>query len=225
MRSSEMSMTLKPGSDGLKCPECGCGSSLPIEGGDTIPIRGEIPNCRVVAGGMALSNGEYCFSACLNLFVCGHCKADSYAVHLDRVRSAEVTEEWANKYFALNEKIDEPSLWYTVTARGRGIPKRWIMERVIIAPDGDIERLTFGLFALHAPLRGEYGVACCAGGKVWEDAAKLLGRVWPLTAIYWFDAVTFRGMLPLRPARGWELPTKERKKRKASSKHSLRRTK
>jgi hypothetical protein len=173
-------LDLKPAA-ALKCPGCGRKKALSVQDGDTIPMRNLIPETRLIAGGLALSNGGHCFYANLDLCVCGKCKAQSYLVNLEVVAAPEVSYEWANKYFWLNEEITEASTFFTVVARPRtpGIPKSWLLERTETAA-GVLDRHYFGPFVASENLEGPNGVSCCTGGSVWEEAAALVGRVWSL---------------------------------------------
>jgi hypothetical protein len=176
----ETKLDLKPGG-ALKCPGCRREKALSVQDGDTIPMRNQIPGARVIARGLALSSGRHCFSADLDLCICGECKAQSYLVKLEVVAAPEVSYEWADKYFCLNERITEASTFFTVAARPRtpGIPEFWLLERTETAA-GVLDRHYFGPFVAAENLEGPNGVSCCTGGSVWEEAAALVGRVWPL---------------------------------------------
>jgi hypothetical protein len=193
----------KPGAKPMRCPKCSRKIDRFLDG-DSISVRRVLPEARVVAGGMALSDGGHCFSASLNLAVCERCERESYVVQIDEVDRPDISEDWASKYFCLNEPIEEPSLHYTVSATAAGLPRKWLVE-TLDTEQGFVHRYTFGPFAVRESLQGVNGVSHCMGGKVWEDAAELVGRVWPLITTVWFESLTLHGSSLLRPVEGWFL--------------------
>ena len=80
---------------------------------------------------------------------------------------------------------------------------------------GDFEHYCFGPFTSPTPIEGSNGIARCAGGKVWKDAAALIVRVWPLIVddLDWQECLTVKGRWPLHNVPGW--PPRERGKKNA----------
>src|SRR5450755_4673973 len=116
METAPLPLEFRPGSLPLTCPHCGKENTLSIPDGDSIHVGYVLPKCRAVADGRALSQDGYCFSPDLNLCVCDDCNGESYIVQLDMVNAAEVSMEWADKYFCMNEAITEPAAPFTVHA-------------------------------------------------------------------------------------------------------------
>lgn len=165
--------------DGLKCAICGSRDGLSFPDGDTVPLVSRMPELHAVAQGLALSNGKYSMASELLQCEC-RCGAASYIINLGLINQADVTEEWANKYFCLNEEITETAEQFMVTTNARGVPERWLMERIATA-EGMLDCHTFGPFLPAHKLAGPYGVSCCSGDDgLWTRAADLISRVWPL---------------------------------------------
>jgi hypothetical protein len=160
------------------CPLCKSIGTIALVDGDTIPLRDEIDGLRATAKGMALSVDGYCFFAHLMLGVCEACEGNSYFVNLELIHAADVSEEWANKYFCQNEVITEPSSFARVEANLPDVPQAWVIERTP-TPVGVLERHTLGPFISEDNLRGPNGVASCSGHDTWRQAAALIGRLWP----------------------------------------------
>jgi hypothetical protein len=175
----ETALHLEPGG-ALKCPVCGGLDTLQGLDGDTVQTAGAIPNRKIVANGLAVSSAGHCYHATIVLCVCGTCQARPYYIQLDVVNCPEISYDWADKYFCVNEEITEPVAVFTVTPRsGPGIPESWLLER-IETDVGTLDRHFFGPFVGGEDLAGPNGVASCEGGTQWKDAAGLLARVWPL---------------------------------------------
>jgi hypothetical protein len=175
--SRAITLTWKPGTRPLKCPKCSRKIDQFVDG-DSICTNRVVPDAHSVAGGRALSSRGYCFSIHLSLTVCRKCRTESYVVQISEVNKPDISTEWANKYFCFNEIIEEPSLYYTVMARVSGLPKNWLVE-MTQTERGPIHRYTLGPFAVRGSQQGPNGVSRCLGGRIWEDAAALVGRIWP----------------------------------------------
>jgi hypothetical protein len=171
--------------------------------GDSISLWHTLPAARSVADGAGLVHSGYCFSDELILFVCNVCRGECYAVKLALIRAAEVSPDWANKYFRNNEAITDPISQFTVKANKQGLPRGWTLYRTETAL-GSLDEHFIGPFIPETNLRGLNGVSrCCTGGDEWEKAAAVIGRVWPLLvpwrsrAWWWLRALRCR----VRPCR------------------------
>ncbi len=176
-----MKLDLKAGADPLKCPGCARENTLEGIDGDTINTRRQIPGAKSIANGLALSCNGYSFSSELQLWVCSLCKAPCYMVQFGLIANGAISYEWANKYFCKNEAItEEPNLFTVVLlSHTPKIPKRWLLYRTE-TPAGTFDEHCFGPFVTTESLQGPNGVANCGGAAAWDDAAALIGRVWPL---------------------------------------------
>jgi hypothetical protein len=202
-KSEEFQLKITPGAF-LKCPRCGGENGLSLYDGDTIPLHEAMPDARDVADGLALAQDGHCFYACLNACVCRACGAGCYIVDLQVVKADEVSQDWADTHFWLNGPGVKPHFHFTATCRGAGLPQRWTGEWTK-TDAGDLEHYRFGPFIPPTPLEGSNGVANCAGGTVWTEAAALIARVWPLIVkdVQWTESFTAKGRWPLHDVPGW----------------------
>lgn len=209
--NGEFQIKMTPGAV-LKCPSCGGENTLSIYDGDTVPMHETMPDANTVAGGLALSKDGYCFYACLNACVCRACGAGCHIVDLRVVKAHEVSQDWADAHFWLNGPIGEPDIRFTAVCRGAGLRHKWTCESTK-TDAGELEHYRFGPFVSRSSLEGSNGVANCAGGRVWKDAAALVARVWPLIVkdAEWFESLTVKGRWPLRKVAGWTARSGQKK--------------
>ena len=202
-KSNEFQMKITPGAS-LKCPRCGRKDTLSIYDGDSLPAHVSMRDAKTVAGGLAGSKDGHCFYDCLNACVCRACGTGCHIVDLHIVDNPEVSKDWASVHFWLNGEPDKPYREFTVDCRGGGLPAHWTVE-LMKTDAGELAHYSFGPFITRDAVEGPNGVANCGGGKIWEDAAALIARVWPLVVkdFEWFESVTVRGHLPLRDVPGW----------------------
>ena len=122
----------------------------------------------------------------LGVHRCDVCARESHTVQLDMIRNPSVDEAWEDKYFRLNEELEEPEEAFSVALEGGSpyLPRQWLLWRTT-TPEGLLERHRFGPFITDDGFEEWLGLARCAGGGPWNESSKLLGRVWPvLVALY-----------------------------------------
>ena len=173
-------LRLRRGYPAFKCAVCGKEETLSHQDGDT--VNPNIPGAETVAGGLALSANGHCYYASLNVYLCKACGGQCYIVDLCTLNAPEISQDWADTYFMMNQKYAETPLSFTVVCPEAvsGIPAGlWGLERMETVA-GTFDRHNFGPFATDENLIGPNGVANCMGGAIWQNAAALVERVWPL---------------------------------------------
>lgn len=162
------------------CPMCGNRDAVRYLDGDTINVSETIP---AEGMGLCLKTANYSLFTTLHLGRCESCGSTCYLVELDAIANPNVNDDWCDKYFWRNEEIFEVAK--AAAARPRltieNVPDEWAVELTDTAA-GVLQRHYFGPFVGGEELLGPYGVARCEGGDIWENAAQLLGRIWPLIA-------------------------------------------
>lgn len=173
-------LRLRRGYPAFKCAVCGKEETLNHQDGDT--VNPNITGAETVAGGLALSANGHCYYASLNVYLCTACGGQCYIVDLCTLNAPEISEDWADTYFMMNNRYPETPSPFTVICPEAvsGIAAGlWTLDRMETAA-GTFDRHNFGPFATKENLIGPNGVANCMGGAIWQKAAALVEKVWPL---------------------------------------------
>lgn len=145
------------------CPICGAsGKWAEFVDGDLIPM----PWDKMREHHGYLRDG-FVFYPFLLSHICAFCKQDVFAVQVDVIANPEVNEAWVNKYFWMNEVIEEPEIPYTVTLLSSdpsNLPSGWLLWRTETAA-GALDRHFLNL--VPETLLG-------------KDAVNLIEATWPV---------------------------------------------
>ena len=149
--------------DLINCPICGASFEW-AECGDSDSISMPMDTVRVLHSYL---RGGCIFHPLLISEVCASCKQTVYTVQVDVIANPEINEEWVNKYFWMNEVIDESEIPYTVTlsqSDPSDLPSRWLLWRTETAA-GYLDRHFLNL--VPETLLG-------------EEAVNLIEATWPV---------------------------------------------
>jgi hypothetical protein len=182
------------------CHACGAPETT-LRGldGDSIP-SGSISGETIVAGGQAGMAQGHTFYDHLTLMYCTACEAAFSRISFSIIASTTVSQAWVDDHFWLNGDRPAPDLFAARPAQPvLLLPQQWLMERYT-TPEGIYDTHILGPY--DAPGRTEVGVASCAGGAIWQEAAARCGALFRLLVGAAEAAQQQMEMFPRRV--GWE---------------------